>query len=191
MHILVSGHDGEDVENLRGKLLVASPLLVDPNFRRSVVLIAEHSGDGAMGVVLTRPSDATVADAVPQLHSLVEDGARVFVGGPVEPAAVVVLAEFDDPDDAAAIVVGDVGFLPAETAEGEAPPTRRARVYAGYAGWGPGQLEDELEQEAWIVARAEPADVFAADTDLWSTALRRKGGQYAILALMPPDPSLN
>ena len=118
--------------------------------------------------------------------------ALVWVGGPVDPAAVVVLAEFEEPDDAATIVVGDVGFLPPESARDEVPPTRRARVFAGYAGWGPGQLEAELEQEAWVVEPAAVDDVFVdATTDLWSAVLRRKGGQYAILALMPADPSVN
>ena len=144
-----------------------------------------------MGVVLTRPSEAAVAEAVPELETIVQDGEPVYVGGPVDPSAGVVLAEFDDPGDAATIVVGDVGFLHAETAAGEVPPTRRARVYAGYAGWGPGQLEAELGEEAWIVAPAVPEDVFARGGDLWSEVLRRKGGQYAILALMPADPSVN
>jgi putative transcriptional regulator len=188
----VSHEDEEHGASLQGRLLIASPMLVDPNFRRSVVLIAEHGDEGAMGVVLTRPSESPVADAVPELAALVDDGALVWVGGPVDPAAVVVLAEFEEPDDAATIVLGDVGFLPPESARDEVPPTRRARVFAGYAGWGPGQLEAELEQEAWVVEPAAADDVFVdAATDLWSAVLRRKGGQYAILALMPADPSVN
>ena len=181
------------MESLRGQLLIASPVISDPNFRRTVVLIAEHGDEGAMGVVLNRPSETRVEDAASPLEVLVDEGSVIFTGGPVEPAAVVVLAEFDDPEEAATIVVGDVGFM-----RSEADPidvgdrTRRARVFAGYAGWGGGQLEAELAGEAWIVEPATPDVVFAEDVDaLWSDVLRRKGGEFAIIATMPPDPSLN
>jgi len=178
---------------VRGQLLVASPTLLDPNFRRAVVLVTEHGDEGAMGLVLSNPSEAPVAEAVPQLEDLVEDEAVVHVGGPVEPAAVVVLAEFDDPSESASIVFGDVGFLPADSDPSLiGAATRRARVFAGYCGWGPGQLEGELEQDAWFLEPSEEDDVFSDEPEaLWSTVLRRKGGQYAVLALMPPDPSLN
>jgi putative transcriptional regulator len=178
------------MESVKGQLLVATPSLYDPNFRRSVVLIAEHSEQGAMGVVLNRPSETTVAEAVPDLATLVEEQERLHVGGPVEPQAVVVLAEFEDPEDAASLVLGDIGFLAAES-ELE-PATRRARVFAGYAGWSSGQLESELEEDAWILEPARPEHVFAAAAeDLWGAVLRRKGGQFAVLSLMPPDLSLN
>jgi putative transcriptional regulator len=146
-----------------------------------------------MGIVLNRPSEAVVADAVPPLEDLVDSDACVYVGGPVQPSAVVVLAEFGDVDEAAALVVDEVGFVRADVEPGALPvSTRRARVFAGYAGWGEGQLEEELEQESWILEPAVPEDVFADDSeDLWSSVLRRKGGQYAVVALMPPDPSLN
>ena len=183
----------DEHESLRGQLLIASPALFDPNFRRAVVLVTEHTDEGAMGLVLSRPTEAAVADAVPPLEGLVEPGACVYVGGPVQPTAVVVLADFGDPEEAAALVVGDVGFVRADVEPGALPTsTRRARVFAGYAGWGEGQLEDELEQESWILEPALPDDVFADDAEeLWSSVLRRKGGQYAVVALMPPDPSVN
>lgn len=146
-----------------------------------------------MGVVLNRPSTVAVAEAVPPLAALVEGGELVHVGGPVQPRAILVLGEFDDPDDAAAPVVGPVGFLPGEIEDaGDVSGLARARVFAGYAGWGPGQLEAELEESSWIVEPALPEDVFAPDAGrLWSTVLRRKGGHYTVLALMPPDPSVN
>jgi putative transcriptional regulator len=183
----------DEHESLRGQLLIASPALFDPNFRRSVLIVTEHTDEGAMGIVLNRPTEAAVADAVPPLEEIVEPGACVYVGGPVQPAAVVVLAEFGDVDEAAALVVEDVGFVRADVEPGALPAsTRRARVFAGYAGWGEGQLEEELEQESWILEPALPEDVFADEAaDLWSSVLRRKGGQYAVVALMPPDPSLN
>lgn len=182
------------MESLRGRLLVASPALVDPNFRRSVVLVAEHSEDGgAMGVVLSRPSETPVAEAAPMLEPLVEPGDVVHVGGPVEPGAVLVMAEFDDPEEAAVVVFDGVGFMPGDSEPGDvAEATRRARVFVGYAGWGPGQLEAELEEESWVVLDADPGDVFVeSSADLWSLVLARQGGSLALLARMPPDPSLN
>jgi putative transcriptional regulator len=146
-----------------------------------------------MGVVLNRPSETLVQDAASPLEVLVEPGSLIFTGGPVEPAAVVVLAEFDDPDEAATIVVDDVGFMRSDADPIDAGDRmRRARVFAGYAGWGGGQLEAELEGEAWIVEPATPDIVFADDVaGLWSAVLRRKGGEFTIIATMPPDPSLN
>ncbi len=184
---------GSSSESLKGKLLVASPALVAPVFWRTVILVTEHTDEAAMGLVLNRPTDVPVAEAVPPLAPLVDDDARLHVGGPVQPEAIVALAEFDDPDEAGAIVLDDVGFLPADAdAALLAGATRRSRVFAGYSGWGPGQLESELSEPAWIVAEARPEDVFSPDADgLWSTVLRRKGGRFALLARMPADPSVN
>lgn len=182
------------MNSLAAHLLIAGPTLIDPNFARTVVLIAAHSEEGAMGVVLNRPSDTAVTEAAPELDELVDDdGEPVFAGGPVQPEGVIVLAEFEDPAQAAALVLGDIGFLAAGD-ETVAPPggTRRARVFAGHAGWGPGQLESELERDDWIVEPAETEDLFAPEpAGLWGTVLERKGGRYALLARMPLDPSMN
>jgi len=180
------------VQSIKGHLLVAGPGLVDPNFRRSVVLVGEHSEDGALGVVLNRGSESTVAEAVPELAAIVHGNDVVHVGGPVQPSAIVVLADFVDVERAGALVLDTIGFLPAEVDPDELGELRRARVFAGYAGWGPGQLDDELAEGSWIVEPAHPDDVFTPDPEgLWSDVLRRKGGPYGVLALMPPDPSLN
>ena len=180
------------VESLKGYLLVAGPRLLDPNFRRTVVLVGEHSEEGALGVVLNRASESTVVESVPELASLVDGDDPVHVGGPVQPSAIVVLADFADPERAGVLVLDSVGFLPAEVDPDELGELRRARVFAGYAGWGPGQLDGELEEGSWIVEAALTDDVFTPDPDaLWSDVLRRKGGPFRILALMPPDPSLN
>jgi putative transcriptional regulator len=181
------------VTSLRGQLLVASPTLVDPNFHRTVVLIAEHTDEGALGFVLNRPSEASVDDVVPALDSFVDGAEAIHFGGPVERSGVVLLAEFDDPTDAARLVFGDVGFLAADPENDDVDAaTRRVRVFAGHSGWGPGQLEAELERDDWIVAAAEPDDIFCEDPgELWSLVLARKGGQYSLLARMPPDPSMN
>jgi putative transcriptional regulator len=173
------------VDSLQGKLLVAAPSLFDPNFRRSVVLIVEHGDEGAAGLVLNRPSETRVAEAVPELDSAAEE--VVYVGGPVEPAAVVVLAELDDPDEAAMQVLDAVGFV---SVDSDADAILRRKVFAGYAGWSGGQLEAELEREDWLVEPAQPDDVFA-DGDLWGDVLRRKGGVFELVARMPHDPSLN
>jgi putative transcriptional regulator len=174
------------MESLRGKLLIAAPALED-FFRRAVVLVIEHAPEGAMGVVLNRPSEAPVLDAIDRLASLAGPDDLIHLGGPVSPESVIALGEFEDPAEAARLVVGDVGLIDPDAPD---PDLRALRVYAGYAGWGPGQLDDELEAEAWIVEDARPEDPFGAE-DLWVAALGRKGGSYALLATMPADPSLN
>jgi putative transcriptional regulator len=181
------------MESLRGQLLIASPGLIDPNFRRTVVLVGDHGEQGAMGVVLNRPSATTVEEAVPLLSEVVDAEEPVHVGGPVQQQAIVVLGEFDEPERAGVLVFGSVGFVPGEVDDAvDLGEMVRARVFAGYAGWGPGQLENELQEAAWIVAPAAPDDVFTADPDaLWSMVLRRKGGLFAFIATIPPDPSLN
>jgi putative transcriptional regulator len=180
------------VQSLKGHLLIAGPGLLDPNFRRSVVLVGEHSEEGALGLILNRALEATIDETVPELAALVDGVDSIHVGGPVQPSAIVVLADFVEPDRAGALVLDSVGFLPSEIDPDELGELRRARVFAGYAGWGPGQLDGELAEGSWIVEPALPDDVFTADPDqLWSDVLRRKGGPFGVLALMPPDPSLN
>jgi putative transcriptional regulator len=177
-------------ESLRGSLLIAGPQLLDPNFRRTVVLISEHGDEGAMGVILNRPSGMTVADAAPDLEAYVPSDTPIFAGGPVRPTAGVVLAEITEADEP---VFGDVVLVPdlnqlADVIDGAG----RVRVFAGYAGWGPGQLEDELSRDDWILDPAQTSDVFGASPEtLWESVLERKGGQFALLARMPDDPSLN
>jgi putative transcriptional regulator len=173
-------------ETLRGHLLIAAPSLFD-YFRRTVVLVIEHTPEGAMGVVLNRESETRVAEAVPQLADLAADDELVRIGGPVAPESVVALGEFGDLSEAGMQVVGQLGTLDPESAN---ESLGRLRVYAGYTGWSPGQLDGELEQEAWLVAPAEADDPFSSE-DIWSRALERRGGAYRLLATMPPDPSQN
>jgi putative transcriptional regulator len=182
------------MDSLRGKLLLAGPTLKDPNFDRTVVLIMEHTEEGAMGLVLNRPSDAVVGDAVPDLDWVTDGDDPVYVGGPVAPTGVIVLAEWSDPAQAVVLVDGDLGFVPgdAEDTDALASAIRRARVYAGHAGWGPGQLEEEVAEEAWIVEAPLREELFSAEPEgLWAAVLRRKGREFALLSTMPPDPSLN
>jgi putative transcriptional regulator len=189
-----SGHnDLMDDESLQGRLLIASPSIFDPNFRQAVVLIAQHDEEGAMGVILNRPSEAAVAEVAPSLMGLRELDDTVYVGGPVQETSMIVLAQFDDPDAAALTVIGDIGFVAVGTdLEDVAGVTRRSRAFAGHSGWGPGQLEMEMERDDWIVEPASYDDVFAGRADeLWHALLQRKGGQFALMARMPFDPSVN
>ena len=181
------------MDSLRSKLLVASPQLGDPNFARTVVLITEHNEDGAMGVVLNRPAATSVVEAAPELEALVAPGDDVYVGGPVQPSSVIVLAEFEEPAENAVPVFEQVGFVGAGSDPGDLARTvSRARVFAGFAGWSNGQLESELGRDDWFLEPARPDDVFTpAPEDLWSEVLERKGGEYALVARMPVDPSLN
>jgi putative transcriptional regulator len=183
------------MDALRGMLLLAAPALKDPNFDRTVVFIAEHSDEGAMGLVLNRPSEAAVAEAIPDLDWVADAGGElVHVGGPVAPNGVIVLAEWEDPSHAVVLVDDDLGFVPGDVEDTDAlaAAVRRARVYAGHAGWGPGQLEDELAEEAWIVETPLREELFSDDPEgLWAAVLRRKGREFALLSTMPPDPSLN
>jgi putative transcriptional regulator len=181
------------MEFLVGQLLIASPAIFDPNFRRTVVFVTAHTDEGAVGLILNRRSEATVGDAVSELVPLTGAEERVFVGGPVNPGGVAVLAEFEDAGEAGVHVVGDVGYVALGAALEDGPPAlRRLRVFAGVASWGEGQLDAELEREDWYVQPAEVDEVFTDDPDgLWSALLRRKGGRYELVARMPFDPSLN
>ena len=171
---------------MRGHLLIAAPSLFD-YFRRTVVLVLEHTPDGAMGVVLGRETETLVADVVPALAELADDEDVVYLGGPVAPESVVALGDFGQPEEAGTQVVGSLGTL---DPDGANDSLRRLRVFAGYAGWAPGQLDAELDSDAWIVQPADAEDPFRSG-DIWSGALGRKGGRYRLMATMPADPSLN
>jgi putative transcriptional regulator len=180
------------MDSMRGQLLIAGPSLLDPNFFRTVVLVIEHSDEGALGLVLNRPSETSVGEAVDELEELLRSEDPLFIGGPVQQSALIVLAEFDDAANAALIAFEDVGVLGTGAVDGQPSGVRRGRAFAGHAGWGPGQLDSELERGDWIVERAIREDAFsAAPVQLWESVLTRKGGSYALVARMPPDPSMN
>jgi putative transcriptional regulator len=182
------------MDSLKGNLLIAGPRLIDPNFWRTVVLIVDHNDEGAFGMVLNRPSETSVGEAVPELETLVEPGEPLFIGGPVQPSSVITLARFGDVADAALPAFADIGVVgtggpPLEELAGR---VLEARAYVGHSGWGPGQLDSELDRGDWIVEPARPGDVFSPSaSELWSAVLTRKGGSYALVARMPLDPSLN
>lgn len=179
------------VDSLRGKLLISNGGLFDPNFRHTVVLMVEHNEEGALGLVLNRPAQITVSEAVPELAILVTPEDHLYVGGPVQPSAAVVLAEFGEPRGATEPLVGKISVV------GELNPTaveeiHRARVFGGYSGWGPGQVEEEIARDDWIVSAALEEDVFTEDPQhLWKVVLERKGPPFTMLSTMPFDPSTN
>jgi putative transcriptional regulator len=180
------------VDSLKGQLLISGAGLFDPNFRHTVVLIAAHDADGAAGVVLNRALDVTVDQAVPTLTELAGPGASLFQGGPVEPNHAVLLVEVADPAILDVPVLASVGFLTGEVPADVRTAVRRARVYLGHAGWGPGQLEAELETDSWIVEAPREDDIFTTEPDaLWRRILERKGPPYSTFARVPFDPSMN
>jgi putative transcriptional regulator len=186
---------------LAGKLLVANPRLIDPNFDRSVVLVLAHADDGAIGVVLNRPSDTPLLDPLPRWSALADHPSRVFVGGPVSHDSVICLARITAPallesrvgPDGWHHVDGDLGTLDLDLdPDLVGGAIGSLRVFAGYAGWSEGQLEDELVAGGWWALDAEPGDAFSArPADLWYDVLRRQPGELAVVATYPPDPCLN
>lgn len=178
-----------------GRLLVAEPMLGDPNFERTVILVIEHSPDGALGLVLNRPTDLAVAGALPTWDHLATEPAVLHVGGPVEERSGWCLARLRETVDQPGFVpvLGDLGLLDLELDPDDVSSAVYAlRLYAGYSGWGAGQLEEELAQDAWFVVDAEPDDPFLPDSRaLWQRILSRQDGTLSRVALFPPHPSLN
>ncbi len=184
-------------QSLTGRLLVATPSLVDPNFARSVVLILAHSGDGAFGIVINRPrEDVLVADHMAQWSEHVAGPAVFFSGGPVEPSAAIALARRTagiSPREGWNEVSDRLGVLNLESPPGDVlDGIEHIRIFTGYAGWSPGQLEQEIEGEAWFTVAAEPGDPFCAiPEELWREVLRRQPGRLAMFAYFPDSPRSN
>ncbi|QKW06787.1 YqgE/AlgH family protein [Streptomyces sp. NA04227] len=188
-----------EVSSLTGRLLVASPALADPNFDRAVVLLLDHDEEGSLGVVLNRPTPVDVDDILQGWGALAGAPPVVFQGGPVslDSALGVGVVPGDGADEGRVLgwrrVHGAIGLV-----DLEAPPELLAselgslRIFAGYSGWGPGQLEDELTEGAWYVVESEPGDVSSpAPERLWREVLRRQRGELAMVATYPDDPSMN
>ncbi|MGH9000208.1 MAG: YqgE/AlgH family protein [Acidimicrobiia bacterium] len=185
----------------RGRLLVATPDLGDPNFDRTVVFLLDHTDGGAVGVVLNRPTDTPLTEAGAEWDgwdALATDPAVVFMGGPVSPTAVICVARADAMDPAGEDATPAPGFQPVLGNIGvvdlSGPPQRveAVRFFAGYAGWGGGQLEGEVAAGAWFVVDALASDPLGPEpADLWRHVLRRQGGRLSLFAACPPDPSVN
>jgi putative transcriptional regulator len=184
-----------DGSNLRGKLLVATPPLVDENFDRSVVLVLEHSDDGALGVILNRPTGNDVVELLEPWAPYTAEPRVIFHGGPVEPGALIGLARMVAPEtsDDWAPVLDRLGTVDLNREPTDVDPgVEELRLFVGYAGWGPGQLESELEVGAWIVADARAEDAFAGNpAELWRSVLGRQAGRTAWMANFPDDVETN
>ncbi len=169
-----------------GSLLVASPLLVEPTFFRTVVLILEHNEEGAMGLILNRRSEERVADHLPHWAGSGSTGDVVFIGGPVEPEVAIGLTNgrHGTPTAVPGIATIDLEMPPPED-------LRTKRIYSGYSGWSAGQLEAEVAEGAWYVVKAAPDDPFDPSEDFWTQVLKRQSGRLAMLANYPIDPQLN
>lgn len=169
--------------SLRSRLLVASPSLTDPNFYRSVVLLLDHDDDGALGVVLNRPTEVSVGDPLPGWDLLAADPAVVFSGGPVQPVAAVGLGRTSE-----GVGTLDLSQDPIDAAR----EVEAVRIFSGYAGWSPGQLESEIDEGSWILVDAVPDDVMSeTPQDLWEEVLERQAPPVCWLAKAPPHLSFN
>lgn len=193
-----NGHDRRhgapgEVGSLAGKVLVSPPALTDPNFAWTVVLLLAHNPEGALGLVLNRPTPLAVAEILPAWEGRTSLPAQVFRGGPVDPSTVVALGPGRSGDRTGwSQLLDDVGTVDLNVDPDEVGPLEGLRVFAGYSGWGAGQLEGELAMGAWLVCAAHPDDVVDPDPDtLWRRVLRREGGELAIVALHPRDISGN
>lgn len=181
-----------------GRLLVATPATIDPNFARTVVLVLEHAPGGSLGVVLNRPTDLLVAETLPAWSAVMSPPELVFEGGPVEAQAAICLGRRRVGTEADAIA----GWRPVSARVGtvdlDGDPDAigahmdAVRLFAGYAGWAPGQLEGEIDAGGWFVLGGEDEDAFTVDAeDLWRVVLRRQSGSVAWVANFPADPALN
>lgn len=184
------------VGSLTGRLLVATPSLEDPNFDRTVVLILQHDDqDGAMGLVLNRPSGLPLEEELGDWGRLAAPPDEVFIGGPVQPEVAIALGWLPSDSgvpDGVRPVMGRLGVVDLRRSPDELPQLVAVRVFAGYAGWAAGQLEDEIAAGSWFALDADPLDPATADPDrLWRDVFRRQSDELRMLATFPDDPSLN
>lgn len=177
--------------SLSGRLLIARPDFHDETFWATLTLILEHSDEGALGIVLNRPSRLTVADAFPDWTELSAEPDVVFAGGPVDRDALIALGR-SEIDDGKLVLGAHSVDLDAQPALVAAEGITEVRVFAGYAGWAAGQLEGEIANHSWWVVDANLGDLFTHDpTKLWAEVLRRQGGELEWYAHFPLDPTVN
>jgi putative transcriptional regulator len=184
------------IDNATGKLLVATPRTGGQVFRRSVVLVLQHDEDGAQGVVLNRPLHAPVAAVLPPWQEYVTDPPIVFQGGPVglDSALGLVTVPGGQPEPTGVrLLFGGLGLVDLDIPPPEVMPgVAGLRIFAGYAGWSDGQLEQEIRDGGWYVVEAEARDAFTSEpATLWASVLRRQRGNLALVASLPDDPTMN
>jgi putative transcriptional regulator len=180
----------------KGSLLVALPSLVDPNFKQTVVLLCEAGEDGSMGLVVNRPTPLRLSEALPEQDILQGSDVPVYMGGPVQTDRILILNRGGSPVEGFLPIFSEIALGGTLEALKEAATglgiTGEFRPYRGYAGWGPGQLEDEIDEGAWLVLPGDPDAVFTRHPErLWQEIMGRTGGMLGIYASMPPDPTVN
>ena len=190
---VTSWADLGELKPLGGRLLVATPMLTDPHFARTVVYLLEHDGGGTVGVILNRPSHTPVGQVLPSWHDSVSGPSVVFNGGPVQPDGALCLGQLQTDGPGVRAVVDGVATI---DLDGDVTVinglTRRLRVFAGHSGWAPDQLDDEIVEGAWWVVPGSPADLFSDDPrPLWSRVLRRQPPPLNLVSTYPADPLLN
>lgn len=175
--------------SLGGQLLVSKPAVHADAFDGTIALLLEHNDEGALGLILNRPSELLVEDAFPDWAAVATDPAVVFAGGPVERNSLIAVGATPDADGE---LVFGLHSLDLDRQPVLGPPVDRVRIFAGYAGWGAGQLEGEIANQAWWVVDGLISDLFSPEPhDLWANVLRRNGGELAWFAHFPDDASLN
>ena len=183
-----------------GHLLVATPMLLDPNFAETVVLLLDADENGALGVVLNRPSTVPVREVLPDWTDVAGEPDVLFQGGPVSTDSALAVGTYgdlgDDPDEEPVgfrRLYDDVGIVDLDTpTEIVAPALSGMRIFAGYAGWGEEQLAAEILEGSWFVVPSVPEDLFGQDPEgLWRRVLRRQPGELAWVSTQPADPTLN
>jgi putative transcriptional regulator len=181
----------------KGILLIATPALQDPNFRQSVVLLCEHGAEGALGVVINRPTEINITEVLPQIPILEGQRHRVYAGGPVQRNNLLILFRLseEEPQDTHHVVDGVYLGGNLQTLERilEQPTNNDSfRAFMGYSGWAPGQLENELQSGSWLTIPPDPTLVFEKDpSSLWAEVLQGMNENYKIYADMPFDPNMN
>jgi len=180
-------------ESARSRLLVAAPGLLDPNFARTVLLVLEHTPEGALGVVLNRPSDTPVGAVLERWSDVVSEPGVFYSGGPVASESLIALVRGPAVDAQGWVPLFDgLGSIDLADTPADTPPLDELRIFAGHAGWSPGQLDAELAAGGWLTVDAAPLDAFTrAPEELWHSVLARQPGRLAWFANAPLDPSTN
>ncbi len=186
--------ENADPTSVRGHLVVAAPSLHDPNFDRAVIFMLEHGDDGALGVIVNRPSELPVAGTIDDWARFAAVPSNLFIGGPVSPSSVIALAaaDGDQSTEGWTPILDSLGTVDLAAGPESVPSLRAVRMFAGYAGWSAGQLEAELISDSWFVVDAEVDDLLDPEPrSLWWRVLGRQGGALGRLVNYPDDPWVN
>ena len=176
-----------------GQILIAEPFLADPNFARAVILLCEHGAEGSVGFILNKPTDLTLGDLLPELYTPL---LNINQGGPVQLDTLHMLHRSPEAFGGNQIIPGvywggSYEALQESIKENEYQPID-LKLFVGYAGWAPGQLEKELEEGSWMIADLSPRLLFETEPDnIWKSSIRLLGKEFSYLANMPLNPQLN